>query len=207
VVRGDFDKMENILDLYRINHTVISRSRLLAGNFPSAQMLCINCARKPTAQIKRKLVAKVKSFVNRGGWLITSDWSLEPYLTEGWPQNIEVVTTTRRQPNTTVLVSSSDRTSPLLEQVFARRSQTRWWLEEQSTLFRVKNKRTRVLVHSDELMTRYGARAVVIDFESGKGRVLHLLGHFWQKDGNRSGLVAMHRLILNYMQERFVPGG
>jgi hypothetical protein len=29
------------------------------------------------------------------------------------------------------------------------------------------------------------------------------LGHFWQEDGNLAGLVAMHRLVLNFLQEKF----
>ena len=56
-----------------------------------------------------------------------------------------------------------------------------------------------------EMERRFGTSPVVIDFRAGKGRVLHLLGHFYQKDGNRLGLVAMDNLILNYLTERFPP--
>jgi hypothetical protein len=49
---------------------------------------------------------------------------------------------------------------------------------------------------------RYGAHVVAFRFEYGDGVVLHLLGHFYQKDGNRRGLVAMHRLINNVILAR-----
>jgi hypothetical protein len=201
VVEGDFDKMELILDKYGIKYTLLPRERLLQKKFPRAQLLCLNCSRKPGAD-KAKLVATVKDFVERGGWLITSDWALDPYLTEGFPGKVRRLEMKRHQPDTTVAVSAATLTSPLLQGVFGRGAATQWWLEETSTLFRPEAG-VDVLVTSSQLEQGWGASAVVIEFRAGSGRVLHLLGHFYQKDGNQVGLVAMDNLILNYLVERF----
>ena len=55
------------------------------------------------------------------------------------------------------------------------------------------------------LKQRFGSGNVAVEFRPKRGRVLHLMGHFYQKDGNHAGVVAMHRLIFNFLQERF-PG-
>jgi hypothetical protein len=62
--------------------------------------------------------------------------------------------------------------------------------------------RVHVLVASADMQQNYGSRVVAFRFAYGKGVVVHLLGHFYQKDGNRHGLVAMHRLITNVILER-----
>ena len=81
---------------------------------------------------------------------------------------------------------------------------TRWWLEEASKFVGTKGSRTEVLVHSEEMRKKFGSGVVVAQFRpSRNGRVLHLIGHFWQKDGNHAGVVAMQRLIINYLDQRF----
>jgi len=207
VVRGDFDKMENILDLYHIKYTLIDRDRFLKGKFPKAYVVCINCARKPLGRRANRLASRAQRMVRgQGIWLITSDWALEPYLTLGWPGHVtKIERIKRRQPDTTITVEPALQ-SPLLAGVFGRRTQTRWWLEESSVFFRC-SKRANVLIRSDDMFERFGARDVCFDFRDARGRVLHLLGHFWQEDGNVAGLVAMHKLILNFLVERFRPGG
>ena len=87
--------------------------------------------------------------------------------------------------------------------MFDRQAKSDWWLEETSTFFKVTPGRTNILVVSDEMDKRYGTSTVAFDFTVNRGRVVHLLGHFYQKDGNRMGLVGMHRLIINLIRERF----
>jgi hypothetical protein len=204
VVQGEFDEIETVLDLYKVPHITIERRHLVSYNLRDAKVLCINCGRSPSSLQRAPLVNKVKKFAKDGGWVITSDWALAPYLTEAFPGFVTEITPRRRQTDTTVEVAAVRQNSPLLEGVFASRSKTRWWLEEASKFVGTKGNRVRVLVDSDEMRKRYGSRAVVVEFKpSRNGRVLHLMGHFYQKDGNHAGVVAMHRLIFNFLRERF----
>lgn len=202
VIKGDFDKMENVLDLYKVKYTMVTRDEFQRRRLNRFAVICANCARKPTSRTDAKRLAdKIERFVRNGGWFISSDWSIEPYLTLGWPEVVRVVPPKRRQTDTTISVEPATST-PLLRTMFARKQRTRWWLEETSTFFKVTSK-ANVLVRSSDMLTRFGAATVVFEFRSGRGRALHLLGHFWQEDGNLAGLVAMHRLVLNFLQERF----
>lgn len=205
VIGGDFDKMELVLDLYRIPHTVVTLDEFLARRQGRMKVLCINCMRAPTGEArKRKLVQVVRTFVQGGGWLITSDWSVEPCLTLSFPSYVKVAPPARTNRDTTVDVSPVRLTSPLLEGVFERRIQTRWWLEDSSRFVTVDPDRVEVLVTSAEMRERYGSEVVVFQFTAGSGHVLHLLGHFYQKDGTITGLAAMQRLILNFLSARFL---
>ncbi|MHC4957176.1 MAG: FHA domain-containing protein [Planctomycetota bacterium] len=206
VIKGDFDKAENVLDRYGIPHTLVDRDQFERRPFRKAKVIIANCARQPERRKRNELASRIKRFVNRGGWFVSSDWALEPYLTIAWPTYVQKIDRPKkRQPDTTVVVDQAMQ-SPLLKGVFARRQQTRWWLEESSIFFRAGSK-AHVLVGSAEMKQEYGANAVVVEFKPGRGRVLHLLGHFYQEDGNRAGVVAMHRLIVNFLMERFRPGG
>jgi len=204
VVRGDFDSIELVLDAYEWPHTVIDREELTRRTFPAAELLFINCARRPPPAERAKLVSVVKGFIQRGGWVVTSDWSIDPYVTDAFPDKVELVKPKRRQPDTTVTVHPVS-TDDLLGGAFSRRTDSNWWIEETSTMFRVKGD-VEELVTSEDLDRRYGAKTVVFRLRYGRGMVLHLLGHFYQKDGNRMGLVGMHTLINNVILARFDSG-
>jgi len=203
VVQGDFDKIENVLDLYEWPYTLVERRALLTRRFTQAKLLFINCGRKPAQPQRRKLISIVKAFVVRGGWVVTSDWSVDPYITGAFPDRVRVVQPKRRQADTTIAVHPMMQ-DPLLSGVFAHHAKSTWWLEETSTMISVSGN-VDLLVSSEEMQRRYGAKVVVFRLRYGNGRVLHLLGHFFQKDGNRMGLVGMHRLINNVILERFRP--
>ena len=208
VVGGEFDHMENVLDLFKIPHVTIERRHLVSYNLRHAKVLCLNCGRTPTPLQKSVLVNKVRAFAKNGGWIISSDWALTPYLTEAFPGYIREVVPKKRQTDTTVEIDATQRNSPLLKDVFRNSrtsgSTTRWWLEEASKFVGTKGSRTEVLVHSEEMRKKFGSGVVVAHFRpSRNGRVLHLIGHFWQKDGNHAGVVAMQRLIINYLDQRF----
>ncbi|MHC4493697.1 MAG: FHA domain-containing protein [Planctomycetota bacterium] len=203
VVQGDFDKIEKVLGLYGWPHTLIERRALLTHRYSQAKLLFINCGRKPAQPQRRKLISIVKAFVSRGGWVVTSDWSIDPYITGSFPDRVRVTKPKRRQPDTTITVHPMMQDS-LLSGVFSHRARTAWWLEETSTMIAVSDN-VDVLVASEEMARRYGSKVVVFRLRYGSGRVLHLLGHFYQKDGNRMGLVGMHRLINNVILQRFRP--
>jgi hypothetical protein len=200
VVSGAHDKIELVLKGYGWPFTLVSREDLLRRPYPSARILFINCSNKPSPAQAGKLAEIVKRRLQAGCWVVTSDWSVEPYLTAAFPTHVHLGGSGRSQRNTTVIVepSSDDR---LLQGVFDRGRSSEWWLEDSSTMVEVAGK-TDVLVTSEDMKSRYGARVVAFKFEYGKGLVLHLVGHFYQKDGNRRGLVAMHRLINNVILER-----
>lgn len=199
VVQGNYDKIEEILHSYSWPFTLVTREELLSRPHPRARILFVNCGNRPPAAQAARLADLTKRFLEGGCWVVTSDWSVDPYLTNSFPLLVHVANKERSQRDTTVAVEPVGE-DPLLEGVFPRGDST-WWLEDMSTMVAVSDRVT-TLVASDDMQRRYGSRVVAFKFSYGKGQVLHLVGHFYQKDGNRRGLVAMHRLINNVILAR-----
>jgi hypothetical protein len=44
-----------------------------------------------------------------------------------------------------------------------------------------------------------GTGAVAVTFPYGEGRVLHLLGHVFQQEGNLRGTLLVHRIVVNFL--------
>lgn len=200
VVRGAHDKIEDVLDGYEWAYTLTTRDDLLLRGAGKAKILFVNCSNPAPPAQAAKLGEIVKKLLHGGCWVVTSDWAVDPYLTEAFPTIVKSLGSPRSQRNTTVAVEPVGD-DHLLEGVFPRRAGSVWWLEDSSTMVSVSDKAT-TLVGSDEMRSRYGSKIVAFKFPYGKGVVVHLVGHFYQKDGNLQGLVAMHRLINNVIVER-----
>ncbi len=200
VVSGAHDKIEAVLDSYDWPYTLMSRDQLLMHGCPKARILFVNCSNRPPPAQAGKLGELVKRLLAHGCWVVTSDWSVDPYLTAAFPTVVRAMGSQRSQRDTTVAVEPVGD-DHLLAGVFARGGESEWWLEDSSTMVTVTDKAT-TLVASEDMRRRYGSRVVAFKLAYGKGVVVHLVGHFYQKDGNLHGLVAMHRLINNVIVER-----
>jgi hypothetical protein len=200
VVRGAHDKIEAVLDGYEWKYTLVTREELLLRGASKARILFVNCSNPPPPAQRTKLGELVKRLLQNGCWVVTSDWSVDPYLTEAFPSIVKAMGAPRSQRNTTVEVEAVGEDS-LLAGVFPRGGESHWWLEDSSTMISVSDKAT-TLVSSEQMRERYGSRVVAFKFPYGEGVVIHLVGHFYQEDGNVHGLVAMHRLINNVIVER-----
>lgn len=200
VVEGAHDKIQLILDSYDWPYTLVTRDQLLMHGCPKARILFVNCNNRPPPAQNAKLAELVKRLLARGCWVVTSDWSVDPYLTVAFPGIVTAIGSKRSQRDTTVSVEPVGE-DHLLSGVFPRGGESAWWLEDSSTMVDVKDKAT-VLVASEDMKTRYGSRVVAFKLAVGDSLVVHLVGHFYQKDGNLHGLVAMHRLINNLIVER-----
>jgi hypothetical protein len=212
VVSGAHDKIETVLDGYEWPYTLVTRDQLLMHGAPKARILFVNCSNRPSPALNKKLAELVKRLLARGCWVVTSDWSVDPYLTVAFPHIVTAVGSRRSQRDTTVAVEPVGD-DLLLAGVFPRGGESAWWLEDSSTMVDVKTAegnppavgqaRATVLIASEDMKKRYGSGVVAFKLPYGDdGLVVHLVGHFYQKDGNLHGLVAMHRLINNLIVER-----
>ena len=144
---------------------------------------------------------KMRAFVEAGGWVMTSDWALDPFLTEAFPDLARVVRPPRHQPHIVVDVEAVVPRHPLLKKVLARSRKTVWWLEETSTHFRVDRRKVEVLITSKDMKREYGQSVIAFQATRGRGRVVHVLGHFYQERGNLEGVAGMQRMVLNFILE------
>ena len=123
----------------------------------------------------------INKFVSEGGFLLTTDWALDACLTPCFPGYVAWNGGyTRSQVVDAVAVGQDP---PLFKGTV---SPAYWKLEDKSQLVQVINPSVDVLVCSRQLIRDDPSQAgiLAVSFRFGKGKVLHLVGHF---DNNPSG--------------------
>ena len=201
VLEGQYDKVEDVLSLYDIQHTRIAERELHRLKLDDTSVLFVNCS---NAQIPPKAVEAIAAWVKSGGYLFTTDWALDHLIEKGFPGTIKALRTKsdslKQTENETVSVQVPRRPHFLLEGTGLDRGDAMWWLEDSSYPFRiVKSSVVESLVRSSDLKRHYGSEHVAVTFRWGSGRVVHVIGHYLQKEGNLRGTFAMHRLITNFL--------
>ena len=200
VIEGQYDRVEEVLDLYDILHTRIAERELHRLRLDDTSVLFVNCS---NAQLPPKVVEAIAAWVKSGGYLFTTDWALEHVIERAFPDTIKSLRTrndrVKQTENETVAVKVR-HPHFLLEGAGLERGDALWWLEDSSYPFRiVRSSLVESIVQSDDLKRRHGSEHVAVTFRWGAGRVVHVIGHYYQKEGNMRGTFAMHRIVTNFL--------
>jgi hypothetical protein len=206
VVQGEYDHHEHVLRDLQIPYRTMGHyePRFVSGEaLRRPRFVFWNCGNDPPRRVLDRIAPHLRAFVERGGYLFTSDWVLAHVLGRTFGDLVGTHGTSTALPEMVVDIrpGPGKASHPLLEGVFHAGVQGRWWLEARSVDCVVKKPdAVEVLVESPELATRHGvASAVAVTFTHGSGRVLHVVGHYDQEEGNLAGVVAAQRLALNFL--------
>ena len=206
VVEGEWDHHEHVLEAARIPHHMVSPHDASIANgmaFQGARFVFWNCGDRLSPRHSARIGPRVRAWVEAGGYLFTSDWALSNVLMSAFPGYLETRGTSAPLPEMVLEIAPTQagRAHPLLEGVFTPGVTGRWWLEQASYDVVVKRPNdVTVLVESPQLrdvLQRSPVMAATFPF--GRGRVLHLLGHYYQEQGNLAGAIAAQRIALNFV--------
>lgn len=202
VLRGDYDQAEKVLDELAIDHALLGKDDLETREIGAeVRVLFYNCTGRALSPETQHRIA---AWVQGGGWLVSTDWGVERLLEKGLPGTLAPYRVGDRP------VLTKDETigvRPTTDQGLGAGTggtdvPARWWLEDSSVPFTITHGiGAEVLVRSEDLERRNGAdaSAVAVTFAYGQGRVLHMLGHVFQQEGNLRGAVIVQRLVVNYV--------
>jgi hypothetical protein len=171
-VKGQWDDSAHALHNFGILSTKISASKLVPESLVGTRILVIDCA----GELNEAQLKTVREFVYAGGYLLTTDWALEGCLTRAIPGYInwnggyspkEMVDAREAVSDSTLLKGTPPRAY--------------WNLEMKcQTVHVMKVNQVTILVRSNVLKRddpdQLGILAATFNY--GKGRVLHLVGHF-----------------------------
>ena len=206
VIEGAYDHQERVLVDLGVPHHEISPfdPKLASGAaLERPRFLFWNCGDPLNQRLSTKISARVRAFVERGGYLFTSDWSLGNVVIPAFPGYLDTSGQTLPLPEMVLEIAPTraGTSHKLLDGVFQPGVRGRWWLEKFShDILVTKPAQVTVLVESPplrELLNRSASMACT--FTYGKGRVLHVLGHYYQEEGNFAGAVAVQRIALNFV--------
>lgn len=174
VVQGGYDNCELVLRLADIPHVVISPSAAAGVKYRPDQTVFINCP----GNLNDKAIRKLVTFVNEGGLLITTDWALQNVLEKAFPDKVRY--NQRATGDEVVRITVKDPENPIVKGFLEAEGDPLWWLEGSSYPIEILDKENvKVLVYSNELKERYGESPVIIEFEHGEGKVIHMISHFY----------------------------
>lgn len=208
VVQGEWDHQERVLSELHIPFHMLSPHDVQISDgsaFKNARFVFWNCGDRINERHVARVAPKVRAFVDRGGFLFTSDWALDNVVRPAFPGYVD--TRGVKSPLPEMVLDIAPTTAgakhPLLEGVFQEGVTGRWWLEQAShDILISKPSEVTILIESPQLKDLLSrSPAMAFTFGYGRGRVLHLLGHYDQEQGNLAGTVAAQRIALNFMVE------
>ncbi|MDX2303217.1 MAG: hypothetical protein NW226_10475 [Microscillaceae bacterium] len=174
VVSGTYDHIHQVLESMHIPYLSISQEQVLQAELKPFHTVFVNCASSFPAEAAHKLAA----FVQSGGQLITTDWALKNVLEVAFPHTVAY--NNKPTQDEVVKITVHDTTDHAVASFVEEKTDPVWWLEGSSYPIQILDKeRVKVLVKSQELKDKYGEEAVIVRFEYGKGRVYHMISHFY----------------------------
>jgi hypothetical protein len=174
-VRGSYDKLGRVLEATGVPARQVDPEQLVGLDWEALQVLLVSCpGHLPPAALER-----LAPWVRAGGYLLTTDWALKNVVEPLFPGTVRH--NGRQTSDCVVRVEGAGaQQDPLLAGFLEAGREPLWWLEGSSYPIEVLDPaRVRVLVRSREVADHWGADAVVVTFEEGRGTVLHLLSHLY----------------------------
>jgi hypothetical protein len=170
VTRGAWDDSNKTLDKFGIPCTKIRAGQMRDYPLDHVRVLIIDCA----GDVPRESFQRIRDFVSNGGYLLSTDWSLDNMLQKTFPGFVEFNGKKNRHDIYDAEVANPD---PVLFQNAV--SNAKWKLDKECHLLTVlKPDAVRVLVRSRGLASEDGQGILAVAWRFGRGEVLHLVGHF-----------------------------
>lgn len=175
VVKGVYDHLQDVLNLAEIPYTLVEPEQVDDLALNENQFLMVNC---PGSSIDERGIKNIESFVKKGGYLFTTDWTVKHVLERAFPGIVKY--NEHPTADDVVRVEIKDAKNPFVKSVFTKDSDPVWWLESSSYPIAIlEPKNVHVLIASKELKDKYGEDPVAFTFSYGKGKVFHMISHFY----------------------------
>ena len=187
IVTGSYDHGQVIFELVGIPYSVVGPEDVAGLDLRDDQILFINCP----GNIEGRGLEKIKSFVNNGGMLVTTDWALKNVLEPIFPNTVRYNGQATADDVVRIVFEPVD--DAFLKGLLDPKDEPLWWLEGSSYPIEILDKeKIKVLVSSKEMKEKYGESPIVITFEEGEGKVYHMVSHLYlQRTETRTKRQAM----------------
>ena len=174
VSKGVHDYIEQVFNGIGLKHNLINPQQFEKIDLDPDKIIFINCPGSVSSKGLRNLV----TFVHKGGFLFTTDWALKHVIEPGFPGYIKY--NNRPTGDEVVRVEILAEEDPFLQSLIGPNDDPQWWLEGSSYPIEIVNhKEVDILIKSKEIEKKYGESAVFVTFDYGKGKVYHMISHFY----------------------------
>jgi len=171
-------------------------------------MIIIGC---PGTNVPKSAFSKLKDYVRRGGWLLTTDWCLKYIIEKIFPGYIAQGGI--RTGDAVVKCQLIKPNHPFLEGVLSEIRQEKWskgdkedidefewWIEFRSFPIKVLRGDVEILIASWEIEDNWGEAPVLVCFDYGHGKVIHMISHAVLQKGQEKGKYVSALIITNILE-------
>ena len=174
VVRGQYDRVQDVLRAMDIPFTLVSAAQLDQINLSPSQVVFINCP----GNLSRKGIGQIHQFVEAGGFLVTTDWALRHVIEPAFPGLMRY--NDRPTRDDVVRIEILEGGNRFLEGLVSPGEDPQWWLEGSSYPIEILDqKNVEVLITSKEMAEKYGEAPIAVTFNFGLGSVFHIVSHYY----------------------------
>ena len=175
VSKGGYDFIEQVFNGIGLKYNLISPDMFSELNLDPDNIVFINC---PAHEVTRKGLRNIVTFVEKGGFLFTTDWALKSVIEPGFPGYIKY--NNKPTADEVVRIEILAEEDPFLQSLIGPNDDPQWWLEGSSYPIEVVNKKdVEILIKSKEIEKKYGESAVFVSFDHGDGKIYHMISHFY----------------------------
>jgi len=186
VVYGDSDKIQNVLKAIELPHTVIQPNELHIVKLNPEQTLYINCH---PGGYNKEAYEKVRQFINEGGQLISTDYTLNTLLQFIFPNTLRYDGASAQDETIPIVINKDEKNDEILK---GFKNEETWRLAGGSHPITILDPlNVKVLISSPQLLKFNASDAVLIRFEYGKGVVYHMISHFELQHSNTTTKVQL----------------
>lgn len=173
-VRGSYDHAERVLDPLQLQFQSLQGFELNRRDISGFKVIFVNCPGK----IPGPAAEKIQQAVQDGAWLFTTDWSIRyllPAITPGF------VAPAGRTGNALYPITAVDRGNPLCRDAVPEGNEPHWWVFFSDPIKVLRSESVEVLLECSELGEQFNAPPLAVSYRYGRGRVIHVIGHFYQQ--------------------------
>jgi len=188
IVKGDYDKIEEVFKKAGTPCTVVSPQQLSNYGLSPEQAVFVNCLHE--GKINGRGIDNLRHYVDKGGYLTTTDWALKAVVEKAFPGYVKHNGITTMDDVVEVSMSGNNQ---FLDGLKGKKLRPQWWLESSSYPIKIINKSSvDVLIDSPEMEQKYRDGPIVITFDYGKGKVIHMVSHYYlqQSKASRTDMTA-----------------
>ena len=223
-IKGQYDQPDKVMKhTYAAVKDTIKPNQFNKIDLSKYDLVVIGC---PGNEIPSKYHTRFRSYVENGGWVLSTDWVLRTIVEPMFPGYIKW----NGEKTGDVVVSCEivDPTHPFMDGVIdslksykgkgkdkknvgpktykaahpGLQPTFKWWLEDKSFPITILRKQdVKVLIRSYEIEKKWGAGPVFVYFPYGKGLVAHFISHTHLQKGASKGKFASAIILTNLLDE------
>lgn len=174
-VRGMFDRADLVLTTMNLRFDSCPPDDVGRSDLAKYKVVFVNCP----GHLPLSATKKLRQAVEDGAWLFTTDWALDETLgrvTPGYVQPTGVKTGDTAYP-----ITRADPASPFTRDLMPRNSAPAWWVFFSYPIQVLKADEVKTFLEADRLGADYGSKSIAVTYPFGKGRVVHIIGHFYEQ--------------------------